>query len=81
MLERSSYEPDGNGPETVTLGPFRSPDVAERRAAVVRCLVCSNEGRDGVAGPDNALDVRVKDLQPGRSSAHHALDVLYGAAA
>lgn len=64
--------------EQVMLGPFRTRELAEARAAVVRKLADTYEDPEGVTGPGNALEVMVEPLRKGALSAQGALDHLYG---
>jgi hypothetical protein len=65
----------------IIVGPFRTRERADQRAAVIRRLADRYEDPEGVTGPDNALMVEVRSLASGRSSAQHVLDVIYGSVA
>lgn len=61
------------GTRVVVLGPFRSRERAEARAAVVRRLAATYDE------PDGTLHVDVEPLASGSTSAQDAMDRLYGA--
>lgn len=57
--------------------PTEPPLTVEHKLCLRR-LAEQYDDPEGVTGPNNALDVSIEPLLPGKASAQHALDVLYG---
>jgi hypothetical protein len=65
--------------EQVLIGPFRTKERADERAAVIRKLAHTYDDPEGTGGTgENILDVVVEPLRVGTISAQGALDYLYG---
>lgn len=80
IITRSEFDVEDltTSVEVGTVGPFRTLERAEHRAAVICRRAETYEDPEGVTGPDNALSVHVERLEPGSASAQRVLDLMYG---